>query len=297
MVDALLAREQELFKLNEQINASSPKLFNKNESFAISTKNIDKSPIKIESNQMKPPNSTLNAPNNASTNPPKALKKATNQVKEAPEHDKKAKPHPEREVSELRDDLDDAKSTTSSKGSASSRSSTHNDPQPIIESIPKLIERNVTNKENLIKFLKSKVAILQNELESAVAENQEMNENFKQVSKQLKRAEAAIEHSHGINSDLQKSIHRLEGRIKEMEKIGQAKDDKLGEAKRVEAEATSECRKLKACNRTLEKRLHRALEDLEASKAKLESLSSAEKVCFHRCWKKFRGSEFFPALF
>lgn len=278
MVDALLAREQELFKLNEQINANSPKLFNKNESFAIRTKNIEKTPMKIDKNETNEGTSDMSKDESKTktcTKPVKDSKLSRDDEKKSPISivSKQADTTIETATS-----TDDTSSTTSSRVTSGSSTGSRGEISSSIDPVPKLIERNVANKDNLIKFLKSKVAILQNELEGAVAENQEMNQNFKLVSKQLKKAEASIEYGNGVVGDLQKNIQKLENKIKDMEKGHQEMVDRLAEAKKEEALAVSEVRKLKSSNRTLERRLHRAWEDLEATKNKLSAVSNAEKV-------------------
>lgn len=143
--------------------------------------------------------------------------------------------------------------------------------------IPKLFERTHINKDNLIKFLKAKVAILQNELESAVNENKEQNESIKDLTKKIERSDQVFTNLESNHQSLQQALKKLEEKNLVLRDVIQTKDDRIQILSKEQARVSSEWSKLKKQNQTLEIRLQQLRQTHEITKAKLAELSDAEK--------------------
>lgn len=222
MDDSLANREQELFKLNEKINARSPKLFNKNDSFAINVKSIEKDNV----------------------------------------HDNDSI-------------IIETKASPRIKPSINCNQQNH-----IIKTnpIPKIIERQGINKDNIIKFLKSKILILEQDNEDAMANNAELSTRLETTLKNYKKIEQLLEQQKSQYSVLQHKNGLLENENKECRKILKDKDDIINELSREKNASLNETIKYKNSNKLLEKQLHKALGDLNVMTERLKNDSIAKKV-------------------
>lgn len=259
----ILDREKELIRLNERINQGSPKLFNKNEKYAISSKKIDK-------NVWKSPEKDVKAVPKSKTPPPVCSKGARCGEKSSPQKSEENK---------------GSSSGFVMKPSDAAKFPTKPDSPDNV--IPKVFERTHFNKDNLIKFLKAKVAILQNELESSVSENKEQNETIKELSKKLERQDLAYTSLHQNHQSLQQTVKKLEDRNTELKEVIQTKDERIQILSKEQARVSQEWSKMKKQNQVLETRLQQLRQAHETTKAKLAEVSSAEKeIRFNKTQEK-----------
>ncbi|XP_063697829.1 testis-expressed protein 9 [Culicoides brevitarsis] len=241
-VAEILDREKELIRLNERINQGSPKLFNKNEKAAIITKKFDKNVWKPEKVEIKTEAATKQSP--------PICTRASRCESSASTHSSNK-------------DLPVPKSTDTTSDN--------------LNVVPRVLERKHVNKDNLIKFLKAKVAILQNELESAVSENKEQNETIKELTKKIERSDVAYNALDSNHASLQQTVKKLEEKNAQLRDVIQEKDDRIQAISKEQARVSAEWSKLKKLNQTLEVRLTQLRQTHEATKARLNELSDAEK--------------------
>lgn len=226
MDDSLVHREKELFKINENINASSPKLFNKNEVFAINNKSIKKPSLDEQHNEAK----------------------STSITKTTPPEDTMSK---------------------------------NNFHRPLTRSaVPKIIEKQVINKENLIRFLKAKISILEQENEDKIELNDKLSSNLKTTAKEYQKVEHLLEQQKSTVLTLQQSNRLLEVKIQHQNDIIHDRDAKIAKLLSEKNEYSNDANKSKNCIKILEKRLQRALEDLNKMSEKLNQDLAAKKVKF-----------------
>lgn len=244
-VAEILDREKELVRLNERINQGSPKLFNKNEKAAIITKKVDKSVWKPEKVETK-------------TAPP--APKVTPVCKRVARYESST-----------------YKDSPVMKVTDAAKFPTKIDPTDNDNVVPKLLERTRVNKDNLIKFLKAKVAILQNELESAVSENKEQNETIKELNKKMERSDLVYNTLETNHQALQQSMKKLEEKNVELKDLLQDKEERIQVLSKEQARVSSEWAKMKKLNQTLEVRLQQLRQTHETTKNRLAELSNAEK--------------------
>lgn len=244
----ILDREKELIRLNERINQGSPKLFNKNEKASL--------PMikKVEKNVWKPEKVEVKTSPQPKTTP--ICSRVTRLVESTP---KKVEDPPMMKVTDA------------------AKFPTKIDPTDNDYVIPKLFERTHINKDNLIKFLKAKVAILQNELESAVNENKEQNESIKDLTKKIERSDQVFTNLESNHQSLQQALKKLEEKNLVLKDVIQTKDDRIQILSKEQARVSSEWSKLKKQNQTLEIRLQQLRQTHEVTKARLAQLSDAEK--------------------
>lgn len=170
---AFLLKEQELMKLNEEINHKT--------------------------------NSVL-----SNSRPPKSTKvkskdvKAKSHTQTANHESQIAKPQEE----PVRDDLPADDPSSSSKNIL---------PKAPPAIIPKTLERRNLSSEGLIKFLKSKVTILQDEVEIHQKENLKKSEELQQISQKSLKLEQQRDQLTNKNNSLQAEVSRAEEKIIELE--------------------------------------------------------------------------------
>lgn len=249
-VAEILDREKELLRLNERINQGSPKLFNKNEKAAIITKKVDKNIWKQEKVEVK------------ATSPPKS----TPVYKRLIRHDSTPSAHGSHKDSPVMMKVTDA-----------AKFPTKTDITVNDNVVPKLLERTHVNKDNLIKFLKAKVAILQNELESAVNENKEQNDTIKELTKKIERSDLVYNTLETNHQGLQQTLKKFEEKNDELKDLLQDKDERIQILSKEQARVSLEWSKMKKLNQTLEIRLQQLRQTHETTKARLAELSNAEK--------------------
>uniref|UniRef100_A0A182JX46 Testis-expressed sequence 9 protein n=1 Tax=Anopheles christyi TaxID=43041 RepID=A0A182JX46_9DIPT len=162
--------------------------------------------------------------------------------------------------------------------SVSSAASARNLSKNMADVVPKVLEKKNISSEGLIKFLKSKVAILQTELEASQKQNEANVKDLNLALDRLKQLEAVKEQLLTKNGALERTVRKYEERNVELDKLLKEKDAQLnGSAKELYG-ARSEIRNLANHNQTQEKRLFKAQEEVESLRIKLSIANDSEKV-------------------
>uniref|UniRef100_A0AAG5D320 Testis-expressed sequence 9 protein n=1 Tax=Anopheles atroparvus TaxID=41427 RepID=A0AAG5D320_ANOAO len=143
--------------------------------------------------------------------------------------------------------------------------------------VPKVLEKKNISSDGLIKFLKSKVAILQTELESSQRQNEANVKDLHLALDRLKQLEALKEQLLTKNSALERTVKKFEERNLELDKLLKEKDAQLNHAAKELFGARSEIRNLAQINQTQEKRLFKAQEEVESLRIKLNIANDSEK--------------------
>ncbi|XP_058124256.1 uncharacterized protein LOC131282070 [Anopheles ziemanni] len=143
--------------------------------------------------------------------------------------------------------------------------------------VPKVLEKKNISSDGLIKFLKSKVAILQTELETSQRQNEANVKDLHLALDRLKQLEALKEQLLTKNSALERTVKKFEERNLELDKLLKEKDAQLNAAAKELFGARSEIRNLAQINQTQEKRLFKAQEEVETLRVKLNIANDSEK--------------------
>uniref|UniRef100_A0A182NJP7 Testis-expressed sequence 9 protein n=1 Tax=Anopheles dirus TaxID=7168 RepID=A0A182NJP7_9DIPT len=143
--------------------------------------------------------------------------------------------------------------------------------------VPKVLEKKNISSEGLIKFLKSKVAILQTELEASQKQNEANVKDLNLALDRLKQLEAVKEQLLTKNGALERTVKKYEERNVELDKTLKEKDAQLNVAAKELYGARSEIRNLAHANQTQEKRLFKAQEEVESLRIKLSIANDSEK--------------------
>uniref|UniRef100_A0A182PF35 Testis-expressed sequence 9 protein n=1 Tax=Anopheles epiroticus TaxID=199890 RepID=A0A182PF35_9DIPT len=144
--------------------------------------------------------------------------------------------------------------------------------------VPKVLEKKNISSEGLIKFLKSKVAILQTELEASQKQNEANVKDLNLALDRLKQLEALKEQLLTKNGALERTVKKYEERNVELDKLLKEKDAQLNVSAKELYGARSEIRNLANHNQTQEKRLFKAQEEVESLRIKLSIANDSEKV-------------------
>lgn len=143
--------------------------------------------------------------------------------------------------------------------------------------IPRNLERRNLSSEGLIKFLKSKVTILQDEVDIAQKENLKKNEELQQHQQKTLKWEQQREHMHTKNNSLQTELSRAEEKIIELElKVKERDNDTV----RLGREGDVSRRDVKTMQSTigaLEKRQLHCQNEIEALKVSLAGAYERER--------------------
>ncbi|XP_050094107.1 uncharacterized protein LOC126576849 [Anopheles aquasalis] len=143
--------------------------------------------------------------------------------------------------------------------------------------VPKVLEKKNISSEGLIKFLKSKAAILQTEMESSQKQNEANVKDLHLALDRLKQLEALKEQLLTKNSALERTVKKFEERNLELDKLLKEKDVQLNGSAKELFTARSEIRNLAQINQTQEKRLFKAQEEIESLRVKLNIVNDSEK--------------------
>lgn len=140
----------------------------------------------------------------------------------------------------------------------------------------KIAKKNVSN-DGLIKFLKSKVAILQEELESSTHESAKKSEELHKTYEKLKKLETQRDQAISKNNSLSEQLSKLEQKFDSLEKQVKEKDvDMTTNNKELET-TKRELKLTKQTNTNLEKRMYRTNEELENLKNTLSAYKDSER--------------------
>ncbi|XP_053665756.1 girdin [Anopheles marshallii] len=143
--------------------------------------------------------------------------------------------------------------------------------------VPKVLEKKNISSEGLIKFLKSKVAILQTELEASQKQNEANVKDLNLALDRLKQLEALKEQLLTKNGALERTVKKFEERNVELDKMLKEKDAQLNVSAKELFGARSEIRNLAHLNQTQEKRLFKTQEEVESLRIKLSIANDSEK--------------------
>ncbi|KAL5286265.1 TEX9 family protein [Megaselia abdita] len=154
--------------------------------------------------------------------------------------------------------------------------STSRSVKPPPASPDKIAKKNLSN-DGLIKFLKSKVAILQEELESSSHESAKKSEELHKTYEKLKKLEAQRDQAISKNNSLSEQLSKIEHKFDSLEKQLKEKEvDMTTNNKELET-MKRELKVTKQANTNLEKRLYRTNEELENMKNTLSAYKDSER--------------------
>ncbi|XP_062550586.1 uncharacterized protein LOC134215402 [Armigeres subalbatus] len=290
----LLERERVLFRMNEEINAKSRGLFELNENATwMNTKRRMKNNIRKLSNPQPMPsdcstggssdggNNKENdcdqmSPSDAETefNDSATLcteEKSLDSEKDAPASI--AFPKEELQLVKVGEKKINNKSVAKQGASVDGKNVNKN----MADVVPKVLEKKNISSEGLIKFLKSKVAIIQTELESVQKQNEANVKDLNLALDRLKQMENFKEQLLTKNAALERTVKKFEERNLELDKQVKDKETQLTNGAKELSTARTEIRCLTLNNQNLEKRLFKAQEDIDNYKIKLNIASDAEK--------------------
>ncbi|XP_067634421.1 testis-expressed protein 9 [Eurosta solidaginis] len=131
--------------------------------------------------------------------------------------------------------------------------------------------------DGLIKFLKSKIAILEEDHERISQEMSQQKEMLEKTLERNKKIEQQRDQAFAKHNAMAEQLNRTETQLDEMNRrIKERALDHCANQKELEA-ARREIKVLSQTNTNLEKRLYRANEELENTKAALALLKNAER--------------------
>ncbi|XP_059612749.1 testis-expressed protein 9 [Phlebotomus argentipes] len=238
MADMFLQKEQELLKLNEEINSKTKTVLQKTEKNAV--KGNRKTVVKKKSEETKKPVKEVNVPE---------------------------------EVLESEVELPAPKKTSSEA------------------TIPDRLARKNVSSEGLIKFLKAKVSILQDEVDTHQKENLKNTEQIHALQESLKGVENVKDQLTSRVNALQSQQKKLEVRNEELELKLKNRDVDLGKQSRDLEMARREVKSLTQEKSTMERRLLKSQEDHEGTKQSLTGAYEREKEMRERSRLEKEGFE------
>ncbi|XP_055610562.1 uncharacterized protein LOC129757382 [Uranotaenia lowii] len=147
----------------------------------------------------------------------------------------------------------------------------------LVDVVPKVLEKKNISSEGLIKFLKSKVAIVQTELEAVQKQNEANVKDLNLALDRLKQMEHMKEQLLTKNAALERTVKKFEERNLEMDKMLKEKEIHVTNTAKELSAAKTEIRCLTQTNQSLEKKLFKVQEDVEGLKIKLAIANDAEK--------------------
>uniref|UniRef100_A0A182VKZ9 Uncharacterized protein n=1 Tax=Anopheles merus TaxID=30066 RepID=A0A182VKZ9_ANOME len=164
-----------------------------------------------------------------------------------------------------------------SKSVTSAGTAARNLSKNMADVVPKVLEKKNISSEGLIKFLKSKVAILQTELEASQKQNEANVKDLNLALDRLKQLEAVKEQLLTKNGALERTVKKYEERNVELDKLLKEKDAQLNVSAKELYGARSEIRNLANHNQTQDRRLLKAQEEVESLRIKLSIANDSEK--------------------
>ncbi|XP_073845802.1 uncharacterized protein [Musca autumnalis] len=137
-------------------------------------------------------------------------------------------------------------------------------------------KKNVST-DGLIKYLKSKVTILEDDHSRITEELSKQKELLEKALEQVKAMEKQRDQATGKHNALKQQLTKMETQLEEANQHNKEQSkEKLKQQKELET-AKREIKILTQNNKNLEKRLYRANEDLENTKTSLSEMKKAEK--------------------
>nr|XP_029715668.1 coiled-coil domain-containing protein 175 [Aedes albopictus] len=292
----LLERERVLFRMNEEINAKSRGFFELNENASwMSTKRRMKNNIRKLSN----PQSVLSdssttgssdggnnkendcdqtSPSDAETEFNDSATQCTEEKSLDSEKDcGSSVDFPKDELQLVKPSEKKINNKAVAKQGLAVSAGAKNVNKNMADVVPKVLEKKNISSEGLIKFLKSKVAIVQTELESVQKQNEANVKDLNLALDRLKQLENFKEQLLTKNAALERTVKKFEERNLELDKQVKEKEVQITNAAKELSTARTEIRCLTQNNQNLEKRLFKAQEDVDSYKIKLNIANDAEK--------------------
>lgn len=161
--------------------------------------------------------------------------------------------------------------------STSSEESTKGSQSRSAAAIPPTLEKRNLSSEGLIKFLKSKVTILQDEIDIGQKESLKKVEEVQSLSQKLAKLEQQRDQLNTKNNSLQANLKLSEEKIIELElKVKERDNDTVRLGKEGEV-SRRDMKTLQQMNTTFEKRLLAAQQEIEALKINLAAAYDRER--------------------
>lgn len=170
-----------------------------------------------------------------------------------------------------------APTPTSSEESSAKPSPTKGSQSKSAAAIPPTLEKRNLSSEGLIKFLKSKVTILQDEIDIGQKESLKKVEEVQSLSQKLAKLEQQRDQLNTKNNSLQANLKLSEEKIIELElKVKERDNDTVRLGKEGEV-SRRDMKTLQQMNTTFEKRLLAAQQEIEALKINLAAAYDRER--------------------
>ncbi|EAT38225.1 AAEL009865-PA [Aedes aegypti] len=292
----LLERERVLFRMNEEINAKSRGFFELNENVSwMNTKRRMKNNIRKLSN----PQSSLSdssttsssdggnnkendcdhiSPSDAETEFNDCATQCTEEKSvESEKETSSSLGSPKEELQLVKASEKKINNKAVAKQNLAVSNGTKNVNKNMADVVPKVLEKKNISSEGLIKFLKSKVAIIQTELEAVQKQNEANVKDLNLALDRLKQLENFKEQLLTKNAALERTVKKFEERNLELDKQVKEKETHIANGAKELSTARTEIRCLTQNNQNLEKRLFKAQEDIDSYKIKLNIAHDAEK--------------------
>lgn len=268
MNDSFLLKEQELIKLNKELDVMNKilhtQLKKQNHKVECSLKRTERSEIDKKKSKV-----NLNKENLESTS--KSLSRCYVQdANTANEFLESEFPESVNQVKQINDE--------ETSNVVKSKSSKPLPPTNAIPAIPeKLIKRNISS-DGLIKFLKSKVSILQDELDKIHKDYTKKNDELHVCLEIQKQLELQRDQVISRNNSLSNQLVKLEEKCGEIELKLKERDVELISIRKEHEHLKREHKAIAQSNSSLERRLAKSQEDLENTKNCLNNAQQLEKV-------------------
>lgn len=140
----------------------------------------------------------------------------------------------------------------------------------------KVAKKNLSN-DGLIKFLKSKVAILQEELETSSMESAKKSDELHKTYEKLKKLETQRDQALSKNANLSDQLQKMEQKFEALEKQLKERDIEMISNNKELENLKRELKVTKQANTNLEKRLFRTNEELENMKNTVSAFKDSER--------------------
>ncbi|XP_055837707.1 cilia- and flagella-associated protein 57 [Episyrphus balteatus] len=131
--------------------------------------------------------------------------------------------------------------------------------------------------EGLVKYLKSRIVILQSEHEKLTQEMSDQKELAEKSVERQKKVENQRDLAYTRNNALSEQMTKLEGQLEEAQRRLKEKDSEHNSTRKELETTKRELKVLTQTNANLEKRLYRTNEELENTRNVLNQMKSAEK--------------------
>ncbi|XP_058462168.1 IgA FC receptor [Malaya genurostris] len=285
----LLERERVLFRMNEEINAKSRGLFELNENASwMSTKRRMRNNIRKLNNHSiitddsettsgdggnkENDSDPITTPSDTETELNESSQYTENIFHDS-EKDSNSSDGVQQDLQVVKMSDKKINNKTVVKQTASAKNVNKN----MADVVPKVLEKKNISSEGLIKFLKSKVAIIQTELETVQKQNEANVKDLNLALDRLKQMDNFKEQLLTKNSALERTVKRFEDRNLELDKLVKEKEVHILNNAKELSTARTEIRCLTQNNQNLEKKLFKAQEDIDGLKIKLTIANDAEK--------------------